>query len=236
MIPGIAHDDRFRMVEDEFLSIARLFTAHLHRVEYARLKNLAASQNAAAIREIERPVVGGGRKTAERARRSEQKRRGAKQKKMLGEKGKGVEGNGEMTGLRGLLESPRKDRRRVGGREVKTRTGEDLDRRQGNRRSKTEGEQMGMEAELPQIPLSSSSRVAPSSSSKPTSDAPGPRAERSSPPLPRTTAKEVAVVEVDDDDDDPFGMKRRRARREKSREKLRRTDLGRGDGDFMPSF
>ncbi|KAI1099348.1 hypothetical protein F4804DRAFT_85799 [Jackrogersella minutella] len=58
MIDGLEHDDMYRMVEDEFLSTARQFTAHLHAVEYHRLKAASKSQNADTIRNISRPVVG----------------------------------------------------------------------------------------------------------------------------------------------------------------------------------
>ncbi|KAI0396247.1 hypothetical protein F5Y17DRAFT_127348 [Xylariaceae sp. FL0594] len=54
MIQG---DDRYRMVEDEFLATARLFTAHLHAAEYEqRLK--AASEMATRNSNISRPTVG----------------------------------------------------------------------------------------------------------------------------------------------------------------------------------
>ncbi|PHH73286.1 hypothetical protein CDD82_5555 [Ophiocordyceps australis] len=45
-------DERFRVVEDEFLATAQRFTTHLHRAEYARLK-----AHALAVGEIARPVV-----------------------------------------------------------------------------------------------------------------------------------------------------------------------------------
>ncbi|PHH65304.1 hypothetical protein CDD81_2716 [Ophiocordyceps australis] len=46
-------DERFRVVEDEFLATAQRFTTHLHRAEYTRLK-----AHAHAVGEIARPVVG----------------------------------------------------------------------------------------------------------------------------------------------------------------------------------
>lgn len=55
MIPA---DDRYRMVEDEFLCTAQRFTTHLHRAEYDRLKARARSNHALTIRDMERPVVG----------------------------------------------------------------------------------------------------------------------------------------------------------------------------------
>src|ERR1700759_4337684 len=38
MISGLEHDDGWVMVEDEFLTTAKLFTAHLHNADYQRLK------------------------------------------------------------------------------------------------------------------------------------------------------------------------------------------------------
>ncbi|KAL8347876.1 hypothetical protein RB601_002831 [Gaeumannomyces tritici] len=58
MIDGLDADDGYRMVEDEFLSVAGAFTAHLHKAEYHRLKTLTKNKNAVTIRAISRPVVG----------------------------------------------------------------------------------------------------------------------------------------------------------------------------------
>ena len=58
MIEGIAHDDQYRMVEDEFRSVAGDFTRHLHTAEYQRLKGLAKSRNSETIENISRPVTG----------------------------------------------------------------------------------------------------------------------------------------------------------------------------------
>ncbi|GAW14498.1 hypothetical protein ANO14919_039010 [Xylariales sp. No.14919] len=58
MIEGIDGDDRYRMVEDEFLATAQQFTAHLHAAEYKRLKAASELENAQTIRNISRPVVG----------------------------------------------------------------------------------------------------------------------------------------------------------------------------------
>lgn len=44
MRPGLAKDDIYIMVEDEFLSTARLYTQHLHHAEYMRLKKVAATR------------------------------------------------------------------------------------------------------------------------------------------------------------------------------------------------
>ncbi|KAL8741972.1 MAG: hypothetical protein Q9190_005479 [Brigantiaea leucoxantha] len=45
MHEGLDRDDIYIMVEDEFLSVARTFTAHLHHAEYIRQKNLARARN-----------------------------------------------------------------------------------------------------------------------------------------------------------------------------------------------
>ncbi|KAI0538114.1 hypothetical protein GGR58DRAFT_501580 [Xylaria digitata] len=58
MIEGIDGDDRYRMVEDEFLTTAQQFTAHLHSAEYKRLKAASELENAQMIKKISRPVVG----------------------------------------------------------------------------------------------------------------------------------------------------------------------------------
>ncbi|KFX93468.1 hypothetical protein O988_06817 [Pseudogymnoascus sp. VKM F-3808] len=57
MIDGFNNDDRYRMVEDEFLDVAKEFTQHLHTAEYLRMKNNARAQNAATINSISRPVT-----------------------------------------------------------------------------------------------------------------------------------------------------------------------------------
>ncbi|KAI0456494.1 hypothetical protein F5B21DRAFT_153949 [Xylaria acuta] len=58
MVEGIDGDDRYRMVEDEFLATAQRFTAHLHAAEYKRLKAASELENAQMIKNISRPVVG----------------------------------------------------------------------------------------------------------------------------------------------------------------------------------
>jgi hypothetical protein len=57
MIDGFSNDDRYRMVEDEFLDVAKEFTQHLHTAEYQRMKNSAKAKNAATINAISRPVT-----------------------------------------------------------------------------------------------------------------------------------------------------------------------------------
>ncbi|KAL7916059.1 hypothetical protein GGI35DRAFT_485478 [Trichoderma velutinum] len=127
MIPGPLNDDKFRMVDDEFLYMAQRFTAHLHRAEYDRLKALAKAQNADTIREIERPVVASAVPTARARQRSESAQRTMKQRKALeaeggdgagesdGRKAKGDEQRSSWaaTGLRGLMEAPRQEGRTI---------------------------------------------------------------------------------------------------------------------------
>lgn len=57
MIDGFNNDDRYRMVEDEFLDVAKEFTQHLHAAEYQRMKKSAKAKNAATINAISRPVT-----------------------------------------------------------------------------------------------------------------------------------------------------------------------------------
>lgn len=58
MHEGYGADDQFMMVEDEFLSVAKTFTQHLHHAEYVRFKKLARSRGADVLEEIQRPVDG----------------------------------------------------------------------------------------------------------------------------------------------------------------------------------
>ncbi|KAF5011340.1 hypothetical protein FDECE_2515 [Fusarium decemcellulare] len=107
MRSGPQLDDRYRMVEDEFLNMAHQFTTHLHRAEYNRLKSLAKTQNAAAIREIERPVV--GTPTLLARQRQDTAQRIVKQRKVLpNAPGPADETPFKGTSLQGLMESPRK--------------------------------------------------------------------------------------------------------------------------------
>ncbi|CAK7266698.1 hypothetical protein SEPCBS57363_002221 [Sporothrix epigloea] len=56
MIDGLDNDDRYRMVEDELLAVAHIFTAHLHAAEYQRLRARAKSQST-ALQSLARPVT-----------------------------------------------------------------------------------------------------------------------------------------------------------------------------------
>ena len=56
MREGLEADDVFIMVEDEFLTIAKTFTQHLHHAEYVRLKQSARARNSSTATSIARPV------------------------------------------------------------------------------------------------------------------------------------------------------------------------------------
>lgn len=116
MREGADKDDRFRMVEDEFLAVAHDFTRHIHAAEYQRLKGLARSQNEETIQNISRPVT--GEMTDKVKRRHAALDTAAKQKKALGKRR--VEADSEddadekskrkgvANSLQGLMDSPRK--------------------------------------------------------------------------------------------------------------------------------
>jgi hypothetical protein len=120
MNEGIDHDDKYRIVEDEFLSIAQRFTVHLHAAEYKRQQKMVKSRNADTINSISRPVTG---KMPDQTRRKVEAVARAKTQKtvLAGLLGKGV-GNGDVsddsddadglpyvgTTLHGLMDSPRR--------------------------------------------------------------------------------------------------------------------------------
>lgn len=58
MDEGIEHDDKYRMVEDEFHAVAQRFTVHLHAAEYKRQQKSVKAQKADEINSISRPVTG----------------------------------------------------------------------------------------------------------------------------------------------------------------------------------
>ncbi|KAI0854059.1 hypothetical protein F5Y00DRAFT_245 [Daldinia vernicosa] len=121
MIEGLDNDDLYRMVEDEFLSTAQQFTAHLHAAEYHRLKAASKSQNADTIRDISRPVV--GRMTDLVKQKQERKTRLEKQKAATRKARADRNRNDDSTAsesdlwrsasLHGLMESPRKKAARL---------------------------------------------------------------------------------------------------------------------------
>ncbi|KAI0482022.1 hypothetical protein GGR56DRAFT_165472 [Xylariaceae sp. FL0804] len=151
MIDGPDGDDRYRMVEDEFLATAQLFTAHLHAAEYQRLKAAARSRNADAAGagagvEIARPVVGAA--TDRTRRREERKALLASQRRAL-RQARAAESDddqeeGRSSSLHGLMESPRKQAVRLdsltAGTASTTRAAAGFQRRQ---RQGTTGSQPG---------------------------------------------------------------------------------------------
>ncbi|KAI1352359.1 hypothetical protein F5Y01DRAFT_93038 [Xylaria sp. FL0043] len=123
MIEGIDGDDRYRMVEDEFLATAQQFTAHLHAAEYKRLKTASELENEQMIRNISRPVVGKMThlvKTKQERKVLNEKQRLAKRKLRQGD-ASGDESSGtddlrdswQKQSLHGLMESPSKRARRL---------------------------------------------------------------------------------------------------------------------------
>ncbi|KAJ8123767.1 hypothetical protein ONZ43_g359 [Nemania bipapillata] len=123
MIEGVDGDDRYRMVEDEFLATAQQFTAHLHAAEYKRLKAASEVENAQMIKNISRPVV--GRMTDLVSVKRERNALAEKQRRALRRLRKGDASGDESTGtddvnyswqkqsLHGLMESPGKRARRL---------------------------------------------------------------------------------------------------------------------------
>jgi len=111
MIEGIENDDKYRMVEDELVSIAGSFTAHLHAAEYHRMKALAKRENAETIRNISRPVSGPATdlvKQRQKARDLDARQQKGL-KRALGQDGDDMsESPWAGTSLEGLMESPRK--------------------------------------------------------------------------------------------------------------------------------
>lgn len=239
------------MVEDELLGVAQNFTAHLHRAEYHRLKSLAKTQNAAAIREIERPVVGTPSRITKQ--RGEALKRVSKQRNLLGN-GHGRDLPWMGTSLQGLMESPRKEARVIrslpqaaaGTRAAagfgSTSTGLPAQRSRTEESSAKERQRGPARDDTRPQPRSTLQRTVDVRSRPPTSigsssskvAAPVPSSTPSRPScsssrLTYSTPKSAPKEEVgneeseDDDDDDIFGIQKRRMRREKSRENIRKS-------------
>ncbi|TRX90086.1 hypothetical protein FHL15_009005 [Xylaria flabelliformis] len=120
MIDGIDGDDRYRMVEDEFLTTAQQFTAHLHAAEYKRLKDASELENAQMIKNISRPVVG----QVTNLVKIKQERKALIQKQRLATRKLRRDENGDDStddhksswqklSLHGLMESPGKEAERL---------------------------------------------------------------------------------------------------------------------------
>lgn len=236
------NDDRYRMVEDEFLSTAQLFTAHLHRAEYDRLRRQAEQQNAAAIREIDRPVVGSPKGLA-RLRR-EAFRRTQRQREQLRREA-GEEGDETATaspsptpphrmstGLLGLMDTPVPERssqplplavsatRAAAGfgsgntsPTVASHRASTLPVQRRILGSAKDMHNIGHVDESDDDVQLSSSVVMRGTTGKPSTKT----------TVAKPARQSVHLVEDDDDEDDPFGIQQRRMRREKSREQLRKT-------------
>jgi hypothetical protein len=58
MREGYNADDAYLMVEDEFLSVAKAYTQHIHHAEYVRLKKLARFRGAGTLNAVSRPTDG----------------------------------------------------------------------------------------------------------------------------------------------------------------------------------
>jgi hypothetical protein len=110
MRPGWEADDGWRMVTDEFMATAQLFTAHLAHAEYRRQKELAKNREKAlgGADAIARPVVGQLSKEGQRKRQGELQRQGIKAITKAEDE---EEDPWVGTQLAGLMMSPRKRER-----------------------------------------------------------------------------------------------------------------------------
>ncbi|RDL30784.1 uncharacterized protein BP5553_10129 [Venustampulla echinocandica] len=111
MNEGMEHDDKYRMVEDEFFSVAQRFTVHLHAAEYKRQEKLAKARNAEAITSISRPVT--GKMSDQTSRKLASANRSKTQKGLLeGFASDDSDDDDNLpyvgTSLHGLMDSPRK--------------------------------------------------------------------------------------------------------------------------------
>ncbi|KAI0502907.1 hypothetical protein F5B22DRAFT_581444 [Xylaria bambusicola] len=125
MIEGTDGDDRYRMVEDEFLATAHQFTAHLHAAEYKRLKANSELENAQTIKNISRPVVG---QMTDMVKMKQERKTLAEKQRIAARKLRKGEGSGDEStedddkndswqkqSLYGLMESPGKRAKGLNG-------------------------------------------------------------------------------------------------------------------------
>lgn len=112
MRPGWDADDGWRMVTDEFMATAQLFTAHLAHAEYRRQKELARKRERAlgGADAIARPVVGQLSKNGQRKKLGELQRAGIKAVTKAEEDQEEAD-PWEGTHLASLMMSPRKRER-----------------------------------------------------------------------------------------------------------------------------
>jgi len=113
MKPGLHADDGFMMVEDEFLTTARLFTSHLHHAEYKRLKSIALSNQSPRALRVMRATTAGVAMSQQEKFRLEREGRERRQKEVIGNILEG-ESDSEDEGvqifdqrLRGLMAQPK---------------------------------------------------------------------------------------------------------------------------------
>jgi len=117
MDEGLDHDDKYRMVEDEFLTVAQKWTVHLHAAEYKRQEKMVKARNAETINSISRPVTDrmpdSTRRRVEGMEKSEKQR--AAFRKLLATKSNGVDTDSDEeshpwanTSLHGFMASPGK--------------------------------------------------------------------------------------------------------------------------------
>jgi hypothetical protein len=128
------------MVEDEFYSIAQLFTRHLHQAEYVRRKKEAKKQSASVIHRLARPTDGHTAMRRETLKRKESERLQQRQQEALVSphrrpRAEDTEEDGEEeeeedrkddpwygTSLHTLMTSPRKHRSLVGLDAIRSNT------------------------------------------------------------------------------------------------------------------
>ncbi|RFU78766.1 hypothetical protein TARUN_3472 [Trichoderma arundinaceum] len=255
MIPGPLNDDKYRMVDDEFLHIAQRFTAHLHRAEYDRLKALAKAQNADTIREMERPVVASATPTIRARHRSISAQRAMKQRKALESTGDGAANDAgraesdEVTtpwagaGLRGLMDVPRREGRTIMpatsalSSSSRTRAAAGY----SSKSSSQQGRAISPSPSLPPLPSSKKIKFETPSNAHSTTTALSRNASQhprihhnasdsnlqaaSSSIAEAARGKRRSIDQDADLDDDPFGLHERRMSRKKSREQLKRPQV-----------
>lgn len=116
------------MVEDEFYAVAQTFTQHLHHAEYLRRRKQVKAENAAGIREIERPTDGRTPLPNELERKREAEALRERQKAGLAQIGVDEKDENEDderwagTHLHDLMTSPRKTRSLAGAHAPKSST------------------------------------------------------------------------------------------------------------------
>ncbi|KAI9713275.1 MAG: hypothetical protein M1820_001262 [Bogoriella megaspora] len=123
MREGYVADDKWIMVEDEFLETARQYTQHLHHAEYVRLKHSIKAEKASEIKSIVRPTVNEEQLSSERKKALDAKAVSRKQQDALQD----IRGTSSMDAsddeepfignsyLSGLMQSPPRTSRKLSG-------------------------------------------------------------------------------------------------------------------------